>query len=52
MENLLVGLLTKTPEKKSTSFEMAMEALSRVTGQSTGQQATSSIRSAKNGINI
>lgn len=28
-----VGLLTKEPEKKSTSLEMAMEALSRVTGQ-------------------
>ena len=46
-----VGLLTKTSEKKSTSFEMAMEALSRVTGQSTVQQATS-FRSAKNGRNI
>ena len=36
-----VGLLTKEPEKKSTSLEMAMEALSRVTGQSAVQQATS-----------
>ncbi|MGE7903091.1 precorrin-3B C(17)-methyltransferase [Peribacillus sp. NPDC094092] len=28
-----VGLLTKAPEKKPASFEMAMEALSRVKGQ-------------------
>ncbi|MFY0780907.1 precorrin-3B C(17)-methyltransferase [Peribacillus simplex] len=32
-----VGLLTKAPEKKSTSFEMAMEALSRVKGQTVQQ---------------
>ena len=42
-----VGLLTKAPEKKSTSLEMAMEALSRVTGQSSVQQVTP-LRSAKN----
>lgn len=36
-----VGLLTKEPEKKSTSLEMAMEALARVTGQNTVPQATS-----------
>ena len=35
-----VGLLTKAPEKNSTSLEMAMEALSRVTGQSSVQQVT------------
>lgn len=35
-----VGLLTKAPEKKSTSLEMAMEALSRVKGQSTVPQVT------------
>lgn len=35
-----VGLLTKEPEKKSTSLEMAMEALSRVTGQRTVKQTT------------
>ncbi len=39
-----VGLLTKTSEKKSTSLEMAMEALSRVTGQSTVQHATSFVQ--------
>ncbi|MDM5358552.1 precorrin-3B C17-methyltransferase [Peribacillus sp. B2I2] len=32
-----VGLLTKAPEKKSASFEMAMEALSRVKGQTVQQ---------------
>lgn len=35
-----VGLMTKEPEKKSTSLEMAMEALSRVTGQRTVKQTT------------
>jgi len=39
-----VGLLTKAPEKKSagTSYELAMEALSRVSGQSIVQPTTSS----------
>ncbi|MDF9761833.1 precorrin-3B C17-methyltransferase [Peribacillus simplex] len=32
-----VGLLTKAPEKKATSFEMAMEALSIVKGQTVQQ---------------
>ncbi|MBT2668594.1 precorrin-3B C(17)-methyltransferase [Bacillus sp. ISL-4] len=32
-----VGLLTKAPEKKPASFEMAMEALSRVKGQTVQQ---------------
>ncbi|CAN7287905.1 precorrin-3B C(17)-methyltransferase [Peribacillus frigoritolerans] len=32
-----VGLLTKAPEKKPASFEMAMEALSRVKGQAVKQ---------------
>ncbi|MGE6612736.1 precorrin-3B C(17)-methyltransferase [Peribacillus sp. NPDC076916] len=32
-----VGLLTKAPEKKPDSFEMAMEALSRVKGQTVQQ---------------
>ncbi|MEW5550899.1 precorrin-3B C(17)-methyltransferase [Peribacillus frigoritolerans] len=32
-----VGLLTKAPEKKQASFEMAMEALSRVKGQAVQQ---------------
>ena len=39
-----VGLLTKAPEKKSNSFEMAMEALAMVTDQSTSQQATSIVQ--------
>ena len=39
-----VGLLTKTLEKKSTSLEMAREALARVTGQSTSQQVTSIVQ--------
>lgn len=39
-EESAIGLLTKTPEKESTSLEMAMEALSRVTGQGMVQQAT------------
>lgn len=32
-----IGLLTKVPEKKQASFEMAMEALSRVKGQAVQQ---------------
>jgi cobalt-factor III methyltransferase len=39
-----VGLLTKTLEKKSTSLEIAREALARVTGQSPSQQATSIVQ--------
>ena len=39
-----VGVLTETLEKKSTSLEMAWEALARVTGQSSGQQATSIVQ--------
>lgn len=39
-----VGLLTKAPEKKSNSFEMAMEALAMVTGQSASGQATSIVQ--------
>jgi cobalt-factor III methyltransferase len=39
-----VGLLTKAPEKKSDSFEMAMEALAMVTGQSASGQATSIVQ--------
>jgi precorrin-3B C17-methyltransferase len=39
-----VGLLTKTLEKKSTSLEMAREALARVTGQSASQQVTSIVQ--------
>ncbi|MFB7640480.1 precorrin-3B C(17)-methyltransferase [Peribacillus butanolivorans] len=35
-----VGLLTKAPEKKSTSFEVAMEALTRVKGQTVQQSIT------------
>lgn len=43
-EESAVGLLTKEPEKKSTSLEMAMEALVRVTGQSSVQQVTSFVQ--------
>jgi precorrin-3B C17-methyltransferase len=39
-----VGLLTKAPEKKSNSFEMAMEALAMVTDQSASGQATSIVQ--------
>lgn len=39
-EELAAGLLTKAPEKKSTSLEMAREALARVSGQNTVQQVT------------